>query len=161
METPQEERYWSRFASSYDRDGEYVVGGRILEAITLKLSQEQPLGRTVEFGCGTGYFTVAIAGNARQVVATDLSDTMLETARARLRECTNVTIRQAGCAGTSFAPGSFDSVVMINLLHVIEDPSRCLQESHRILRKGGTLIAADLTGHGMKIVHKLMLGLRV
>jgi len=84
MTVQREERYWSRFARSYDRDGEYVVGKPILEAILETLSEEQDLGDCLEFGCGTGYFTRAIAGQARHVIATDLSEAMLEVARTQL-----------------------------------------------------------------------------
>jgi hypothetical protein len=33
MKGDSEERYWSRFARSYDADGEHVVGRAILQAI--------------------------------------------------------------------------------------------------------------------------------
>jgi hypothetical protein len=48
------EQYWSRFAHSYDRDGEYVAGQPILQAIERILLQKHFRGRAVEFGCGTG-----------------------------------------------------------------------------------------------------------
>jgi ABC-2 type transport system ATP-binding protein len=92
------EAYWSRFARSYDRDGEYVVGRPILQAIERRLLQERSLGDVVEFGCGTGYWTKVIAGNAQQVVATDLSDDMLAVAQNGLREFQNVRIQKADCA---------------------------------------------------------------
>jgi len=37
------EHYWSRFATSYDRDGEYVVGKPILQAIEEQLLEERSL----------------------------------------------------------------------------------------------------------------------
>lgn len=160
MKEDREERYWSRFARSYDGDGEYIVGKPILQAIEQKLSAEHHLGDVIEFGCGTGYFTLAIAGNARQVIATDLSDEMLEVAQARLGELQNVTIRKADCAHTSYPAGRFDSVFMANLIHVIDHPGPCLQESHRILRDGGSLIVVDFTSYRMNLLRKMRLGLR-
>jgi ubiquinone/menaquinone biosynthesis C-methylase UbiE len=156
----KEERYWSRFAHSYDRDGEYVVGKPILHAIEKKLSEERDLGDVVEFGCGTGYFTKAIARNAWHVVATDLSDEMLEVARDQLGEFQNVSIRKADCANTDFPAEGFDSVLIANLIHVIDDPAPCLQESHRILRNGGLLIAVDFTTYLMNAWSMMRLGLR-
>ena len=160
MKEHREENYWSRFATSYDRDGEYVVGKPILQAIEEQLLEERSLGNTIEFGCGTGYFTKAIARNARHVVATDLSDKMLEVAQAQLREFKNITIQKAHCADSSFSAESFDSAVLLNLIHVVDDPSQCLQESHRILRNGGSLILIDLTGYGMSFSKKMKLGFR-
>jgi ubiquinone/menaquinone biosynthesis C-methylase UbiE len=160
MKVHREEDYWSRFANSYDRDGEYVVGKPILEAIEEKLLKEQFLGNTIEFGCGTGYFTKAIARNARHIVATDLSDKMLEIAQTQLREFKNITIQKADCIETSFPAENFDSVFMVNLIHVVDDPSKCLQESHRILRNSGSLIVVDLTGYRMSFSKKIKLGFR-
>lgn len=156
----REERYWSRYAASYDRDGEYVVGKTILQAMEERLLKERSLGNVIEFGCGTGYFTRAIAKNAEHVVATDLSDKMLEVARARLREFKNITIQKADCAGSPFSGESFVSIVLVSLLHVIDNPSQCLQESHRILKDGGSFIVIDLTGYGLTFFKKMKLGVR-
>ena len=160
MKKQSSELYWSRFACSYDEDGEYVVGKPILQAIEKILLNERSLGNAVEFGCGTGYFTKAIARNAGHVVATDLSDEMLDIAHARLKYIENISIQKADCAGTSFSEESFDSVFMLNLLHVIDDPSRCLRESCRILRKGGFITVIDFTGSGMKFINKMKLGFK-
>ena len=46
---------------------------------------------------------------------------------------------------------SYDTVVMANLVHVVENPLECLREANRLLRCGGSLIALDFTGHGMSL----------
>jgi ABC-2 type transport system ATP-binding protein len=160
MSENRKERYWSRFASSYDADGEYVVGKPILQAIEQALLREHALGKAIELGCGTGYFTQAIARNAEHVIATDLSDQMLQVARTRLDGLERVTIQKADCAQTSFSDNSFDSVFLLNLIHVIDDPSQCLQETHRILKNGGLVVIVDFTGYGMALFKKLGLVLR-
>ena len=40
MNRHTEENYWSRFAASYDRDGEYVVGKRIIRQIKKRCSRK-------------------------------------------------------------------------------------------------------------------------
>jgi ubiquinone/menaquinone biosynthesis C-methylase UbiE len=156
----REERYWSRFAASYDRDGEYVVGRAILEAIVENLMKERLLGQVIEFGCGTGYFTKAIAENATHVLATDLSHEMLEVAQTELREFGNITIQKADCRRSSFPAETFDTAVLVNLLHVIENRLKCLQETNRILRNRGTLIVVDFTGWRMPLLKKMKLVIR-
>jgi ABC-2 type transport system ATP-binding protein len=156
----RKERYWGRFAASYDGDGEYVVGKPILQAIVKRLSAERDLGDCVEFGCGTGYLTGAIAGNARHLIATDLSDEMLEVARTQLRGFQKVTIQKADCGHTGFPADTYDTVLMANLLHVVDSPSLCLKESYRILKSGGLLIAIDFTGYRLALFRKAQLGLR-
>ena len=160
MKQEEEERYWSRFAQSYDRDGEYIVGSSILLAILTKLSEERELGDCLELGCGTGYFTKAVTGQAKHIIATDLSNEMLEISRAQLSQFQNVAIQKADCAGTDFPAERFDTVLMVNLIHVIDEPLPCLQESHRVLRPGGMLILVDFTGYRLDLLKRAQLGWR-
>ncbi|HYA88604.1 MAG TPA: class I SAM-dependent methyltransferase, partial [Nitrospirota bacterium] len=125
-----------------------------------KLSGERDLREVIEFGCGTGYYTKAIARNASRVLATDLSDEMLDKAKANLKEFPNVTIEKADCEGAAYPPERFDTVIMANVLHIIEDPRKALRESLRILKKGGLLIVISYTDYGMKWYDKMQLGMR-
>jgi ABC-2 type transport system ATP-binding protein len=157
---PSEERYWSRFAPSYDRDGQYIVGKSILQVIGQRLADERNLGDCVEFGCGTGYLTRAIAGTARSVIATDLSDEMLAVARTQLGRFRNVTTQKADCANTGFPAETYDSVLMANLIHVMDEPLPCLREGYRILKTGGVLILVDFTSYRLNVLRTARLGLR-
>ena len=158
--TEHKEKYWSKFACTYGDDQEYVVGKTILQLILQRLSEEQDLGDVIEFGCGTGYFTKAIAKKARNVIATDLSDEMLEMARIQLKEFQNISIQRANCEATSFPSERFDTVFMANLIHVLINPIKVLQESHQILRNGGLLLIVDFTGYSMSWFEKMKLGIR-
>ncbi len=156
----QKEHYWSRFAGTFDEDQEYVVGRGVLQEINARLCEERDLGEVMEFGCGRGYFTKAIAENAKYVTATDLSDEMVEMARIELQVFQNVTVQKADCEDTYFPSGRFDSVFMANLIHVVENPLKVLQESHQILRNGGLLLAVDFTCYGMKWFEKAKMAIR-
>lgn len=156
----RKENYWSKYAYGYDEGVEYIVGRPIQQAILKRLSKERNLGVVIEFGCGTGYFTKAIAKNAKHVIATDLSDEMLEEAKEKLKEYQNLTIEKADCESTSFPSERFDTVFMVNVIHFIQNPNKCLQESKRILKDGGLLLLADYTGYGMNWFEKMKLGFR-
>ena len=158
--TEHKEKYWSKFACTYADDQNYVVGKTILQLIIKRLSEEHDLGDVIEFGCGTGYFTKAIAKNAKHVIATDLSDEMLEMARIQLEGFQNISIQRANCETTSFPSGRFDTVFMANLIHVLINPIKVFQESHQILRNGGLLLIVDFTGYSMKLIEKMKLGIR-
>jgi len=156
----RKEEYWSRFANSFDEDQKYIVGGAIQQAVTRRLSEERDLGEVIELGCGRGYFTKAIARNATQVLATDLSDEMVKAARTELKELQNTTVQNGDCENTGLPSEKSDTVVMVNVVHFIENPDKCLQESHRILKAGGVLILADYTGYGMKWFEMMKMGMR-
>ncbi|MBW2003255.1 MAG: methyltransferase domain-containing protein [Deltaproteobacteria bacterium] len=158
--TEHKEQYWSKFAFTYSDDQDYVVGKTISQLIINRLSEEHDLGDVIEFGCGTGYFTKEIAKKARNVIATDLSDEMLEIARIQLKESRNINIQKANCEDTYFPSGRFDTVFMANLIHILINPIKALQESHQILRNGGLLIIVDFTGYSMKLFEKMKLGIR-
>ena len=142
----KEERYWSKYTCNYDDVQEYVVGKTVRQEIVKRLNDERDLGEVIEFGCGSGYFTKVIAKNAKYVIATDLSDEMLEIAEKELKEFYNVTVQKADCRATSLTSGEFDTVFIAHLIHVIKNPLKTLKESFRILKSGGLLIITSYTG---------------
>ena len=156
----QDEQYWSKYARTYNSDQEYVIGKRILHRITERIYEERELGDVIEFGCGVGYFTRAIAKNARHVIATDLSDEMLKEARVHLQGFQNITIQKANCEDTYFPSERFNTVFIANLIHVVENPIKALQESYQILKDKGLLLVVDFTGYGMNWFERMKLAMR-
>ncbi|MEW8346734.1 MAG: methyltransferase domain-containing protein [Candidatus Thiodiazotropha taylori] len=154
------EDYWGRFSRTYDRNQEYVVGRELLDEITGELDQLADLGEVVEFGCGTGYFTAVIAERSTSVLATDLSDNLLEAAKDRLLDHPEVTVQNEDCLETSLVSESCNSVFMANLIHVLETPAKALEESSRILRSGGRIVIVTFTGYGMSLWQKIYMGVR-
>lgn len=156
----KKEEYWSKLANNYYEDQKYIVGEAVIQAVIRKLSKEIDLGEVVEFGCGRGFFTRIIARNATKVLASDFSDEMVEAARTELKEFQNIDIQKVNCEDTGLPSDMFDTVVMVNVVHFIENPAKCLQESYRILKAGGTLLLADYTGYGMKWFEMMKMGIR-
>ena len=50
------EKYWGKFAQTYDQDLDCVIGEKLLEDIHQELIHLPELGNVLELGCGTGYF---------------------------------------------------------------------------------------------------------
>jgi ubiquinone/menaquinone biosynthesis C-methylase UbiE len=146
--------FWGRIAGNYDAGVDYILGNNLRRIILEKLGKEQKLGRTVEFGCGTGYFTPQLAQLADSVVATDISDVMLDRVQERTRKLERVTIRREDCEKTSFAEGYFDTAFLGLTFQVVDGPST-IAEMQRILRPGGQLILAIPTMEGMGIADKV------
>jgi ubiquinone/menaquinone biosynthesis C-methylase UbiE len=95
-------------------------------------------GRVLEVGCGPGNnFPLYPAG--LEVVATDVSEPMLERARRAARAArASITVEQADVESLPFADASFDAVVGAWVLCSVDQP-RALRELRRVLRPGGTL----------------------
>jgi ABC-2 type transport system ATP-binding protein len=155
-----QEQYWSKFAQAYDANQAYAVGEDLLKTMTETVDELSDLGDVAEFGCGTGYFTQTIAPKATHVTATDLSDELLKVTKTRFKNHPGITTQKENCMQTSFPAQHFDTVFMANVIHVIEDPLRALQESHRILKDGGQLIIVTFTNSGMTWLDTIKLGFR-
>jgi len=155
MTNNKEAEYWSKAAPTFEFYEDWIAGKSLMQATSQKLIQEHDLGEVVEFGCGTGVYTKLLAQNAKRIVATDLSDEMLKIARTRLEGYQNITVEKADCKNTSFSSGRFDTVFMANLIHIIQNPQKALQESWRILRNDGTLIIMVGTSYGATPFEKI------
>jgi len=133
--------YWSKVARDYDRVVDQQLGLRTRSLVRERVSTEENLGRLVEFGCGTGFYTETLAANAVAVVATDLAPGMLALAAERVRS-PHVRFQPEDCQRSSFPDESFDTAVLSLVLH-FTDADATLAEMRRILKPAGRLIIAN------------------
>lgn len=107
-------------------------------------------GRILEVGVGTGISLPQYARTSR-VTAVDISEDMLDKARARVREhgLGNIeAIRVGDAEALDFADGSFDVVVAQYVVSAVADPVRALDEFARVCRPGGEIIITTRVGAG-------------
>jgi ABC-2 type transport system ATP-binding protein len=147
--------YWGRFARTYDDDTDYIVGRPLRRAIRQRLSRERDLGYVLECGCGTGFYTRAICGQATRIMASDLSRKMLAAAKESLRDMPDISFLQIDCETNVFPPTSFDTVLMANILNTISQPLKALREMHRVLKYNGALIAVTYTDYNVDAFEKI------
>jgi SAM-dependent methyltransferase len=102
------------------------------------LSKHLGPGVTVlELGCGTGYFTRALARSGADIVAIDVSPDLLEIARANC-SAPNVRYEIQNAYKMSYPDAVFDFVVGSSVLHHLEIEA-ALREIYRVLKPGGTI----------------------
>lgn len=94
----------------------------------------------LETACGTGVLTRQLraalpAGSS--IIATDLSDAMLERARQRIEGAAGITWQQADACALPFPDASVDLVVCQFGLMFFPDRLKGLTEARRVLRPGG------------------------
>ena len=106
-------------------------------------------GRIIDVGCGFGATGIVLAESfvESEVVGIDLSAPLLHLARARAQEANlaeRVTFEMANVQQIPYEDDSFDVVINANMIHLVEDPIRMLDEIERVLVPGGYLFIADL-----------------
>ncbi|HZS25006.1 MAG TPA: class I SAM-dependent methyltransferase [Gaiellaceae bacterium] len=94
-------------------------------------------GTALEVGCGRGELAERLLHAGVDVVALDQSERMVELTRAR-----GVDARVGDVVDLPFADGAFDLAVANFMLYHVRELDRALAELARVLRPGGTLIAA-------------------
>ena len=100
-----------------------------------------------DLGCGTGQLTETIAPYVRRVIAVDGSSDMLDAARRRLGDRSNVDLRQGDLEALPLDAGELDAAMLSLVLHYSPDPARALAEVARVVRPGGRLLVVDMLPH--------------
>jgi phosphatidylethanolamine/phosphatidyl-N-methylethanolamine N-methyltransferase len=135
-------QYWDRHAKSYDRLIGRLCGStpRVLETVERRVAGTH---LALEVGAGSGLFSTAIAPHVGQLVATDYSPGMVALLKTRIEalKLNNVRVVQADIYSLTFPPGSFDTVVAANVLHLVPDLPGAIAALRQMLRPGGRFIA--------------------
>jgi len=100
-----------------------------------------------DLGCGTGLLTETVAPFVKQVIAVDGSAEMLNAARQRVADASNVDVRQGELEALPVAAGELDAAMLSLVLHYSPDPGRALAEVARVLRPGGRVLVVDMQPH--------------
>jgi ubiquinone/menaquinone biosynthesis C-methylase UbiE len=101
------------------------------------------VGDVLDVGCGAGAVLRQLARRATSLVGMDNSAVMRQLARARLWGNGHCSIRDGDMHALPFDPGSFDLVVLDELLARSATPAKALEEARRVLRRSGRLLVID------------------
>jgi SAM-dependent methyltransferase len=95
-------------------------------------------GRVLDAACGAGWGTAVLAAKAAAAVGVDFSPAAVGDAR---REHGGLAdFHEGDLRELPFGRGEFDSVVCFEAIAHVAEPERVLDELHRVLRAGGTLL---------------------
>jgi ubiquinone/menaquinone biosynthesis C-methylase UbiE len=101
--------------------------------------------RVLDLGCGGGHVSYRAAPHVAEVVACDVTESMLEAvaATAAARGLTNIGVRQVAAEHLPFDDGSFDVVLCRFTAHHWADLEGGLRQARRVLKRGGLAIFVD------------------
>jgi SAM-dependent methyltransferase len=97
--------------------------------------------RVLDAGCGAGYGSAELAGQAFSVTGADVAAEAVDFARANY-PLPNLSFEQASCDRLPHRDGCFDLVVAFEVIEHLERWSEFLQEARRLLAPGGQLIVS-------------------
>jgi len=122
------------------------LGPAWFEAYAADLAQRLPAnppGDVLEIACGTGMVTRQLRerlDSTIRLVATDLSEAMLDYARAKLAERGDIEWREADAVELPFGDGAFGVVVCAFGVMFVPDKHAAFKEARRVLKDGGILL---------------------
>lgn len=111
-------------------------------ALTVAALPRERYTRAFEPGCSIGLLTAALARRCQALLATDVSDVALTSARAELADQPHVDLR---CLAVpeQWPDGTFDLVVVSELGYYLDEPdlATLVDRAAGSLEPGGTLLA--------------------
>lgn len=107
----------------------------------------QPGWRVVDYGCGSGSYSLAaaaIVGVSGKIYAIDIHPLALKmiTQKASKAGLTNIETILTDCQ-TGLESNSIDVVLMYDVFHSLPDPAPILAELHRVLKPRGRFVMDD------------------
>ncbi len=144
------ERYFDAHAEHWDAIRSLYVAESEVEAAVITAIGDDPIGRLVDIGTGTGRMIELLGRHASGTIGIDRSPEMLRLARAKLAEAalsTRAELRQGDIYALPLPSGTADVVTLHQVLHYAQQPAAAVGEAARLLIPGGRLLIVDFAAH--------------
>jgi len=149
-------RFWSFAAPVYDNPAlQRWIYQPVQDEVVARL-RAAGSRRVADIACGTGILATRIHNelDTDEVYGVDMSDGMLEQARAR---CGRVRWLKAPAESLPFDDGTLDAVVSTTAFHFFDQPV-AMREFHRVLAPGGLVAIGTISPPDLRILRPLRPG---
>jgi ubiquinone/menaquinone biosynthesis C-methylase UbiE len=142
--------YWNTRSATYDK---YPVSRseeeeRSAYRDVLKRSLSGNRLKILDVGTGTGFIALILSEMGHKITGIDIAEKMLEIARQKTRgNGHNVSFQLGDVESLSFDNTSFDVVVCRYLLWTLPNPWEALNEWHRVVKPGGSILCIEGKWH--------------
>jgi len=150
------EGYFETIAPKWDEIRSHYVSEQDVEAAILKTLGDAPYRHLVDLGTGSGRMLELLAGRAETAIGLDLSQHMLNIARAKVFDAglKDADLRHGDIYDTRLPQASADLVIVHQVLHFLSDPGRAVAEAGRLLKTSGRLLIVDFAHHDLEIMRE-------
>ena len=137
--------FFSSAASKWDRLRAELFGHRVdAWAFASTLPGEAIVG---DLGCGTGAISQTLSPWVEQVIAVDSSAAMIQSARKRLKDLSNIDLRRGELTQLPIDDETLTHAILILVLPYMASPESVFQEVWRVTKPGGKLVVVDMVPH--------------
>jgi 2-polyprenyl-3-methyl-5-hydroxy-6-metoxy-1,4-benzoquinol methylase len=138
--------YFNASAGKWDEKPQRItmanaVAGTIIREIKPSIEMD-----AMEFGCGTGLISMAVAPMLKSVLAVDMSENMLAVLKEKITEdnVENIFPRHLDFTKDELPEERFDLIFSSMALHHVKDAEGLLATFFQLLNPGGRVALADL-----------------
>lgn len=137
------DKFWDKIAEKYAKQP-IADEASYQQKLQITQSYFQPDMEVLEFGCGTGSTAIIHAPYVKQIRAIDISGKMIAIAqgKAEAENINNITFEQLTIEELSVADGTFDVVLGLSILHLLENKEEAITKVHKMLKPGGLLVTS-------------------
>ncbi len=137
--------FWDRIAKRYAKQpiADQAAYERKLSITREFLASDSDV---LEFGCGTGGTAILHAPFVKQITAIDISENMIKIARGKAKETDieNVEFRCCDMDDLVLMGASYDVVLGLSILHLMEDMDATVSKVFDVLKPGGYFISSTI-----------------
>lgn len=144
--------FFAQHAGQWDAIRSLYLPEAKVEAALASVIGEQPLGRLLDIGTGTGRMIELFGPAAQHCTALDRSPEMLRLARTKLQHLAtgDVDLVQADFYALPLADGGFDTILLHQVLHYAQNPQGVIDEAGRVAAPGARIAVVDFDAHGLE-----------